>query len=92
MFETSVKTNAPELPWSAVSGPDAERPAHPCEDKRRSEQMLCAATLDLNDYADTASLQQALASLPHMPAEVLTTEPLSVPNSLHNMCVFRCRT
>lgn len=68
---------APEPLWSAVSGPDAQRPAHPCEDKRRSEQMLCAATIDLNDYTDPASLQQALASLPHTPAEVPTAKPPS---------------
>ena len=85
-FEVHLKkTDAPEPPYPAVSGPDAKRPAHPCEDKRRSEEMLCAAILDLNDYNDTASLQQALASLPQMPAEVLTTNPHSGPKSLHNM-------
>ena len=50
--------------------------------------MLCAATLDLNDYSDTASLQQALASLPHMPAEVLHTKPYSGPYSEHNICAL----
>ena len=46
--------------------------------------MLCAATIDLNDYTDPASLQQALASLPHTPAEV----PRAKPHSVHNMHVL----
>ena len=73
------------LPWFAVSGPDAKRPAHPSEDKRRTEQMLCGATLELNDYSDTTSLQQALASSLHMPAEVLTAKPNTGPKSVHDM-------
>ena len=79
-------------PWSAVSGPDAKRPAQPSEDKRNSEQMLCAATLELNDYSDTTSLQQATASLLHLPAEVLTAKPHAGPKSIHHMHVLQNST
>ena len=52
-------------------GPDPRRPKMPSEVKLKSEQAICAASMDLNDCRDAGDLRQSLESL-QLPAQVRT--------------------
>lgn len=70
------------------SGPDPLRPEKPSDEKQRSEQMLYAATLDLNDCKGAAGLQQGLASSLHLSPRV--RPPTAKPPSERYLCTWFC--
>ena len=53
-----------------IAGPDPGRPAKPGLEKLKSEEALCAATIDMNDCKDAAGLRQSLVGSLRIPAQV----------------------